>query len=78
MEILVIICSAKSSVNRDRLLFLRIIVIVVIIIITIIIIIIIIIITDASIGKTSFGCSCMEARPMVNTMESDSLASFVC
>ena len=67
MEILVIIFSAKNSVNRDRLLFLR-----------IIIIIIIIIIADASAGKASFGCSCMQTRPMVNTMESDRLASFVC
>lgn len=65
MEILVIIFSAKNSVNRDRLLFLR------------IIIIIIIIITDASAGK-AFGCNCMQTRPMVKTMESDRLASFVC
>ena len=77
MEILVIIFSAKNSVNRDRLPFLKIIIITINIII-IIIIIIVIIITDASAGKASFGCSCMQTRPLVNTMESDRVASFVC
>ena len=64
--------------NRDRLPFLKIIIITINIIIIIIIIIIVIIITDASAGKASFGCSCMQTRPVVNTMESDRVASFVC